>query len=71
MHPPAPAPFNQDYCPGFSEALSLSYKEWCEANPSSTQDERREAHHGLQKKLLPNFPSIREAEVARNTSQHL
>lgn len=58
----APAPFNPDYRPGISEALSAAHGEWCEANPDVTQEERRQAFKETQDRLRPNFPSIREMQ---------
>ena len=60
MHPPAPAPFNQDFRPGLSLAIQTAHYKWCDENPNATKEERAAAYKATYNRLLPDFPSIRE-----------
>jgi len=59
-HTVKPAPFNPLYRKGLGEAVSAKYGQWCDANPDSTQNDRRNAYAIIHSELEPKFPSCGE-----------
>ena len=55
-HTPPP-PFNPEFRAGLGKAVSREYTKWCEENPNSTQEERKEAHRTIHENLRPQYPS--------------
>jgi len=59
-HNNPPPPFNEEFCPGFGEALNKAHDQWCEENPNVTRKERAIAYRETSEKLSPLYPSIKE-----------
>lgn len=53
---------NLDARKGLGDAVSKQYALFCDMNPESTQEERKEAYATIHAELLPHFPSYRELQ---------
>lgn len=58
LHDNPPAPFNPQFRPGFREAVSVEYDQFCEDNPESTQEDRIQAHQDICERLENKFPTV-------------
>ena len=56
----APPPFNLEFRPGFSKALSKYYSEWSENNKEHSRETGMIKHAELVSQLVSKFPSLRE-----------